>query len=82
MAMAMALLILTDDLVEKYYEVTGRDSNNRPSSLIPFKKNESSNLRYFGSEDFPSMPVMFSTKDQDEADTEMDFLNKQGWKVL
>jgi hypothetical protein len=82
MSMAMAFLILTDDLVEKYYEVTSRDNNNRPSSLVPFKKTDSSNFRFFGSEDFPSMPVIFSTKDRNEADIEMDYLEKQGWKIL
>jgi len=83
MSMAMALLILNDELVEKYFEVTGRDTNNRPSSITPFKRNENITYQFGGREDqMPSMPVMFSNSDRDERDVEMEYLEKEGWKVL
>jgi len=83
MSMAMALLILSDSIVEKYYEVTGRDSNNRPSSIIPFKKNEGGGFRFSGKdENLPNMPILFSTKDMDEKDAEMDYYSQEGWKLL
>ena len=79
----MALLILSDSIVEKYYEVTGRDSNNRPSSIIPFKKNEGGGFRFSGKdENLPNMPILFSTKDMDEKDAEMDYYSQEGWKLL
>ena len=83
MSMAMALLILNDELVEKYYEVVSRDSNNRPSSIIPFKKNENMTYKFGGNEDMlPNMPIMFGSQEQDERDIEMDYYGKEGWKLL
>jgi len=83
MSMAMALLILNDELVEKYYEVISRDSNNRPSSIIPFKKNENITYKFGGNEDMlPNMPIMFGSQEQDERDIEMDYYGKEGWKLL
>ena len=83
MSMAMAFLILHDDIVEKYFEVTTRDKNNRPSSIVPFKKTESYLHQFGGREDsMMGMPVIFSSKDRDERDVEMDFYEKEGWKVV
>jgi len=83
MSMAMAFLILTDDLVEKYYDVTGRDKNNRPSSIIPFKKNDGLTFKFGANEDgFSGMPVIMSSKDKDEMEIEMDYYSNQGWKPL
>ena len=83
MSMAMALLILNDDLVEKYYEVVSRDSNNRPSSIIPFKKNDNLTYKFGGNDDtLPNMPIMFGSQEQDDRDMEMDYYSKEGWKLL
>ena len=83
MSMAMALLILYDDLVEIYYEVVSRDSNNRPSSIIPFKKNDNLTYKFGGNDDtLPNMPIMFGSQEQDDRDMEMDYYSKEGWKLL
>lgn len=83
MSMAMALLILNDDLVEKYFEVASRDKNNRPNNIIPFKRNENLTFRFGGSDDgISSLPIIFSSTDKDEMEAEMDYYRQQGWTQL
>lgn len=83
MSMAMALLILNDDLVEKYFEVSLRDKNNRPSIIIPFKQNSDIAYKFGNNEDpFSGMPFMFGSAEKSQMENDMEYYSEHGWKPL
>jgi hypothetical protein len=86
MAIAWALMILHNDIVEQYFEVEERDDNGRPSKIRP----HDFGLQYFSNptsvytladknSEHVGMPAIFNDTIED---IDMLDLQSQGWEML